>query len=89
MDISGQIADRRAKLHLPQSEVAKLAGIRQSHLSAIETRKLDARGSTLTDVARALRSELVLVPIEILPAVRSLLSGDPMGERRLFTADPD
>jgi predicted transcriptional regulator len=68
--------------------VAKRAGLTQTYLSKIEHAKVDPRISTLQDVARAEGLEIVLVPIELVPAVRAMLSGDPKTDsRRLFEVD--
>jgi predicted transcriptional regulator len=88
--IPGLLGQRRADLGLTQHSVASLAGITQSYLSAVETGKVDARLSTLQDIARALRAELVLVPAEALAAVTSIIGqGSPPHERRLFNIEAD
>jgi transcriptional regulator with XRE-family HTH domain len=75
-------------LGLSQAVVAERAGLTQTYLSKIEHAKVDPRISTLQDVARAEGLEIVLVPIELLPAIRSILSGDPKPDgRRLFEVD--
>lgn len=81
---------RRKSLGMTQTAVAALAGIDQSSLSAIERGKVDARLSTLLDIVRALRSELVLVPGEDRSAIQSLVGGAPTSVKRpLFEIDPD
>lgn len=84
------LARRRADLGMTQRSVASLAGITQSYLSAIEKGKVDARLGTLQDIARALRTELVLVPAEALAPVQSIIGQRrPPNERRLFSVEPD
>jgi len=81
---------RRTELGMTQHSVANLAGITQSHLSALELGKLDTRLSTLQDIARALRSDLVIVPTEALSTVQSIIGQEPSpSERRLFRVEPD
>jgi len=48
----------------------------QSHISAIETGKVDPRLSSIVEIARQLDHELVLVPRALVPAVRALLAGN-------------
>ena len=48
----------------------------QSHISRIEQGLTDPRLSTVTDMARLLDQELVLVPRELLPVIKSLISGE-------------
>jgi predicted transcriptional regulator len=88
--ISEALQRRRKELKLSQDSVARRAGIRQSYLSAIERGKIDARIGTLTDIARAMRSELVLIPNETLSLVRSIASGSRNDKARpLISIDPD
>jgi predicted transcriptional regulator len=86
--IVGVLSHRRVLLGLTQKEVAAQAGITQSYLSAVERGKLDVRLSTLQDIARALHSDIAVVPLEVLPVVQGML-GHNAGERRLFNADAD
>jgi predicted transcriptional regulator len=85
-----QIAKRRRELGMTQAEAARLAGVRQSYLSSIETGKIEPRLGTLQEIARSLRAELVLVPLEALPAISALVGTSAAPEvRRLFEAEPD
>ncbi|HEY0394532.1 MAG TPA: helix-turn-helix domain-containing protein [Candidatus Elarobacter sp.] len=84
------MAARRRGLRLSQRAAAERAGITQTHLSKIERGALDPRLSTVLEVARAATSELVLVPAELLPAVRAILEhASNADERLLFSAEPD
>jgi transcriptional regulator with XRE-family HTH domain len=88
--IRGALQARRAALGQSQAEVAKKAGTPQSNLSAIELGKVDPRLSSVQDIARALGMELLLVPTEVLPAVRALIGqGSSPDDRPLFVAEPD
>jgi len=51
-------------------------GLPQSHISKIEQGATDPRLSTVTDMARLLDQELVLVPRELLPVIKSLINGE-------------
>ena len=50
-------------------------GLPQSHVSAIETGKVDPRLSNIIEMARLLDLELVPIPRALLPAVRAMLGG--------------
>ncbi len=69
---------KRARLakKLRQSEFGVKLGLPQSHISKIEQGRSDPRLSTVTDMARLLDQELVLVPRSMLPAIRAMLSGE-------------
>ena len=69
---------KRARLtkKLKQSELGVKLGLPQSHISKIEKGGADPRLSTVTDMARLLDQELVLIPRSMLPAIRALLSGE-------------
>jgi predicted transcriptional regulator len=60
----------------------------QSHVSKIEQGANDPRLSTVTDMARVLDQEWVLIPRQLVSAVRSLLNGEGAEERR-FQPDED
>lgn len=65
-------AARKAK-GLSQRALARMAGVPQSHISKIENAGVDLRISSLTEIARALDLELMLVPRKAVPAVRSIV----------------
>ncbi|GAB2712664.1 helix-turn-helix domain-containing protein [Halomonas garicola] len=64
-------AAREAK-GLSQRALSKLSGVPQSHISKIESHAVDLRISSLVTLAHALELELMLVPRQALPAVRSV-----------------
>jgi predicted transcriptional regulator len=74
-EIIRQLKQARHHNKLKQSELGGKLGLPQSHISRIEQGATDPRLSTVTDMARLLDQELVLVPRDMLPAVRALLSG--------------
>ena len=84
------LAARRQQEGLSQKAIASRAGLTQTYLSKIERAKIDLRLSTLMDIARAENLELMLVPTEIVPAVRALIGTGPAPEdRQLFTIEPE
>jgi transcriptional regulator with XRE-family HTH domain len=52
----------RAALHMTQSQLAKRAGLPQSHLARIESGKVDLQISTLRKVLAALFCDMLVVP---------------------------
>ena len=69
---------KRARLakKLKQTELGVKLGLPQSHISKIEQGGTDPRLSTVTEMARLLDQELVLVPRSMLPAIRAMISGE-------------
>lgn len=66
----------RAQRHLQglsQSELGALLKMPQSHIARIETGTADVRLSTLTQIARALDLEPMLIPKHLVPAVRNMI----------------
>ncbi len=68
-------AARKAK-GLSQAELGIKAGLPQSHISQIESGKIDIRLSSFLEIARLLDLEPMLIPRHLTPAVRAMLSGD-------------
>lgn len=75
-EILKSLKKRRLELKLKQSELGSKLGLPQSHISKIEQGATDPRLSTVTDMARLLDQELLLVPRELLPVIKSLISGE-------------
>ncbi len=79
---------RRLELGYSQQTVAELAGLTQTYLSRIEGGKVDPRLQTLQDIARALRLEIALVPLELMSIVQNITAGNRAPEESpLFQAD--
>lgn len=62
----------RHRAGLSQRALGAKLGIAQSHLSKIERAAVDPQLSSLTEIARALGLELMLVPKQLVPAVQAL-----------------
>lgn len=71
-----QLKAARQQREMKQAELGKKLGLPQSHISTIERGATDPRLSTVEDMARLLDRELMLVPRELVPAVRALLRGE-------------
>jgi HTH-type transcriptional regulator / antitoxin HipB len=70
--LARQLKGAREGKGLSQRALADRVGIPQGHLSRIESGTVDLQTSTLTQIARALDLELLLVPRQALPAVEAL-----------------
>ena len=82
------LKQQRVALKLNQSELGSKLGLPQSHISKIEQGATDPRLSTVTDMARLLGQELLLVPIELLPAVGALIKGEH-SQQPMWSIDED
>jgi HTH-type transcriptional regulator/antitoxin HipB len=60
--LSGMIRDYRNKQNMTQGQIARLVGIKQSTVSAIENSPDSCKISTLFKVLSALKLEIHLVP---------------------------
>lgn len=80
--IIDQLKSARQAMGLKQIEVGQKLGLPQSHVSKIEQGATDPRLSTVSEMARVLDHELVLVPRQLLSQVRALLRGEEEHERR-------
>lgn len=74
-DIIKQLKVVRQQKKLKQSELGAKLGIPQSHISKIEQGETDPRLSTLSDMARLLDQELVLIPRAMLAMVMEIING--------------
>lgn len=78
----------RHEKRLTQAELGRKLGLPQGHISRIEQGLTDPRLSTITDIARLLDQELVLVPRVMLPAVRAVFS-DKDVQKPIWQPDED
>ncbi len=72
-EIAASLKAAREVKGFSQRELAKRAGLPQSHISRVESGHVDLRLSSLAEIARALDLELTLVPRKALPAVNSIV----------------
>ena len=83
-EIARKLKEARKAKGLSQRALARLAGVPQSHISKIETTGVDLRISSLTEIARALDLELMLVPRKNVSAVNSIVrSTQPSAPRQV------
>lgn len=88
--LSAVLCMARKERGLSQQQLAAKLGMRQSQISELEHGKNDIRLSTLTDVARVLDLEPMLIPRRLLPAVEGLLAGQGLeSERPLYALGGD
>jgi len=76
-----QLKSARLLQGMRQDELGKRLGLPQSHISKIENDRTDVRLSTISDMARILNHEIMLVPRSLVLQVKSLLDGETQ-ERR-------
>ena len=74
MAISETLRAVREAKGIRQSELARTIGMDPGHLSRIESGQSNPNIATLTEIARALELEIMLVPRENVPAVRAMAS---------------
>lgn len=74
-EFAATLKSARKKKGLSQRAFSRLAGMPQSRLSRIENGSIDIRTSSLIELARTLDLELMLIPRQFVPAVRSLTRG--------------
>ena len=68
-----QTREVREASGLSQRALSKRAGLTQSHISQIESGKMEPGLSSFIDINRALDLELMLVPKKLVPAVLGLI----------------
>ena len=87
-EIIKSLKQARIEKHLKQSELGAKLGLPQSHISKIEKGGTDPRLSTVSDMARFLDRELVLVPKAMLPAAMAFIDGENE-QKPLWTLDTE
>lgn len=70
--IAASLKEARENKGLSQRELSARSGVPQSHISKIESNAVDLRLSSLASLAHALDLELVMVPRNAAPAVKSI-----------------
>jgi HTH-type transcriptional regulator / antitoxin HipB len=73
MDFLIRIRLQRQQRGMSQSQLGQLVKMPQSHIARIERGSTDVRLSTVTEIARALDLEPMLIPKHLVPAVRYMI----------------
>ncbi len=73
--INALIRARKAR-NLTQTELGKRLGLPQSYISKLESGKIDARISSITEIARYLNLEMILIPSNLVPTIFALTGTD-------------
>jgi transcriptional regulator with XRE-family HTH domain len=80
----------RLTQRLSQAQLASKLGLRQRQISDLEREAVDARLSTIQNVARALDLELMLIPRHLISTVEALQRTGSEGDRRpLYALDEE
>ncbi|MFA7335635.1 MAG: helix-turn-helix transcriptional regulator [Candidatus Obscuribacterales bacterium] len=69
---------------IKQKDLAKKLDVPQSYVSKIESGNTDIRTSKLIEMARLLRFELMLIPVEFAPQVEALISPNSLDDEPLY-----
>ncbi len=93
-DIGKKLRSARKAKGLTQKNLGAKMGLPQSHISQIEAGNVDLRYSSLQEMARLLDLEPILIPRSLLPAIRSIISGQshttkPAWQPDIETEDED
>jgi len=90
LTIGDVLRTSRLTQRLSQAQLASTLGVRQRQISDLEREAVDARLSTIQNVARALDLELMLIPRHLISAVEALQrSGSEGDQRPLYALDEE
>ena len=89
-EIAKILREARKAKGMTQAELGAKIGLPQSHISQIESGKVDMRISSLQELARWLDLEPIMVPRILKPAVKSLISGkQESAQKPVWQVDED
>jgi len=72
-EIAAILKSARKAKEISQQALGEKIGVPQSHISKIENGAVDIQTSSLVEMARALDLEMMLVPRQLVPAIRAIL----------------
>ena len=89
--IAMALRQARQRKGLSQRKLGTLSGVPQGHISRIEAGAVDLRLTSLVELTCALELEIMLVPRQAVPAVRSILrtGGGAAPARPAYSLDED
>ena len=84
-----QTREIREASGVSQRALSERAGLTQSHISQIESGKMEPGLSSFIDMTRALDLELVLVPKKLVPAVVGLVKAQATPDMHIHAGQPN
>ncbi len=84
-----QAREVREASSVSQRALSERAGLTQSHISQIESGKMEPGLSSFIDMTRALDLELMLVPKRLVPAVLSLVKVQATPDMHIHAGQPN
>ncbi|SFT53140.1 helix-turn-helix transcriptional regulator [Mesorhizobium sp. YR577] len=84
-----QTREVREASGVSQRALSKRAGLTQSHISQIESGKMEPGLSSFIDITRALDLELMLVPKKLVPAVLGLVKAQATPDMHIHAGQPN
>ena len=87
--LTAQAREVREASGLSQRALSERAGLTQSHISQIESGKMEPGLSSFIDMTRALDLELMLVPKKLVPAVLSLVRAQATPDMYIHAGQPN
>ncbi|MEI5676689.1 helix-turn-helix transcriptional regulator [Mesorhizobium sp. CGMCC 1.15528] len=84
-----QTREVREASGVSQRALSKRAGLTQSHISQIESGKMEPGLSSFIDITRALDLELMLVPKKLVPAVLGLVKAQATPNMHIHAGQPN
>ena len=84
-----QAREIREASGVSQRALSERAGLTQSHISQIESGKMEPGLSSFVDMTRALDLELMLVPKKLMPAVLGLVKAQATPDMHIHAGQPN
>lgn len=88
-NLIAQTREVREASGLSQRALSDRAGLTQSHISQIESGKMEPGLSSFIDLTRALDLEVMLVPKKLMPAVLSLVKAQATRDMHIHAGQPN
>lgn len=88
-NLIAQAREVREASGVSQRALSERAGLTQSHISQIESGKMEPGLSSFIDMTRALDLELMLVPKKLVPAVLGLVKAQATPDMHIHAGQPN